>query len=293
MNVMNTKTTATWRALDLYNGVPESFIKHHIDQGYTAIFPKIGNGLNRWHGLDQHFIIAKNSGLETWAWWYLYGYEGEGIEIGEHAEALGVSLLALDIETHWEKRAGFTQLARERKAKTVLDNIRKSYTGSLALCSWWKPSLHKKTPFKVFLNECEYNMPQMYWISRYSSYQAEQLIVESLSEYDSLTGIPHEKTIPVLSSFGATYGVDGDWWKTTLPQMESAFEKAETLGCEGATWYSTDYLLGKAGHENPKEPETEMLNWIAGTTPNPLPQINKTKITVAGNPENYTITEVN
>lgn len=287
---MNVITTATWRALLLYNGLPEKFVQHHKDQGYTAIMPKIGNGLNRWVGLSKHFKAAIEAGLDLWAWWYLFGYKGEGRVIGQHADALRVKVIVLDIESHWENNAGWTEAARERKAVQLIADIRAGgFTGDLALCSWWNTDLHPRVPYKVLLSECKYNMPQLYWIGRHSELQATELVNQSLDMYRKVAEFPAAKTIPVLASFGQTYGTYNNWWKTTIPQMRAAFETAKDQGCIGATFYSTDYLLGGAGHETPKIVEVEMLKAIRGMIEVPPLPVDKVKITVEGKPENYEI----
>ena len=273
---MNVITTATWRALDLFQGRGGEFINHHTQQSYKAIFPKVGNGLTGWVGLGNHFIKAGKAGLKKWGWWYLYGHKGEGSKIGLHSTILELDLIALDIESHWENNAGWTATARANKAQLLLDSIRGAgFTGDIALCSWWNTDLHPRVPYKIFAKGCNYNMPQLYWIGRFSEAQASDLVKSSLDMYDKL-GFEPERTIPVLASFGQRYGQNNKyWWKTTIPQMNSAYLTALNNNCAGATFYSTDYLLGGAGHEAPAKVETAMLQAIkdmtGAVTPPPTP----------------------
>lgn len=290
---MNTITTATWRALNLYNGQPDKFINHHKRQGYRAIFPKIGNGATPWQGLSGHFDAAADAGLNRWAWWYLKAESNEGVEIGKHAKNLGVQLLALDVESHWERNAGVLASTRKKTARDTLDQIRAAgYQGDLALCSWWHLDYHHKVPFGVFLERCDWNMPQMYWIGRFGEAGAVDLVRESWSMYANGYGFPRAFTIPVFPAFGETYGKDNNWWKVTIPQMKAAVGEAEALGLGGVTWYSTDYLLGKTGHEQPKTREDDMLDYIKSTTENETDPNGVVYITIDGPKGSYKLTEV-
>lgn len=285
---MKVISVATWRVLDLFSGIPERLIKFHTDLGLTAICIKFGNGLRKWSGLKLLVDLAMSLGLKPWGWWYCYGYNGEGTVIGEHAQYLGLTLVALDIEREWESRAGWSRAARERKGAQLIAEIRATgYVGDLALCSWWHAEGNPRVPYKVLLEHCKYNMPQMYWIGRYSEQGAADLVSTSLDMYSRICNFPALLTIPVLASFGQSYGRTKRWWKATVPQMQAAHKQAEIHGCEGSIFYSADYLLGGAGHEYPKGiPEQLMIDAIRKMN-NSLPVPNKPRITIEGKPDTY------
>ena len=272
-----TWSIVTWVATLLFTGDPEAWAKFHVSMGCKAVMFKFGNGYYPWEGLDLYVAAARRHGLEVWAWWYLYGsHKLEGEIIGKAAAALGLDGVALDVEREWERGAGWTQAGRETTAKRTMDGIRKYYTGLLALCSWWHVEGNPKVPYKVFLDGCDFNMPQLYWIGRWSVKSALDVIDRSMEMYGRLFNWPASKTIPVLASFGQTYGSKGTFWKATIPQMQATMDRCIEMGCPGVQWYSMDYLLGGAGHEAPKGiPEHAMLDLIrasnAGNNPPPPP----------------------
>jgi hypothetical protein len=92
--------------------------------------------------------------------------------------------------------------------------------------------------------------------------------------YAEIANWPPEKTIPALAAFGQSFGDPLRWWKTTIPQMQATFERASEHGCPSVTYYSTDYLMGRAGHEAPKVYEGAMvaaLKALQPVTPVPPP----------------------
>jgi hypothetical protein len=77
----------------------------------------------------------------------------------------------------------------------------------------------------------------------------------------------------VLASYGQSYkirvGIDTvtRWWKATTTQMKYAYNLCINRGCPSVSWWSLDYLLGRAGHELPKEPEPLMIKMIRSFAP--------------------------
>lgn len=270
---MSNWSVATWNTLDLFNGDPLDFLKFHISIGADAILLKFGNGQRPWEGLKPFVDIARLQGLKVWGWWFYYGYKNEEIISAEHATSLGLDGFALDIEGQWESRAGLTNKARRKKAENMMKDIKSRFDGELALCSWWHPEGHPKTPIDIFLNYCDWNMPQLYWIGRRSDEGAVYVVKTSLEMYGRLANWPGNKTIPVLASFGQSYWSGGKeyWWKATVTQMRRAYDAAITYGCPGVSWWSLDYLQGRAGHEIPKIVEKKMIETIQSFNQQPPP----------------------
>ena len=67
---------------------------------------------------------AHAAGLQVWGWWYYYGSSNnEGTISGDHAVALGLDGVILDIEAPWEESssnaAGRRAKARSRRTTTA------------------------------------------------------------------------------------------------------------------------------------------------------------------------------
>jgi hypothetical protein len=261
---MGNWSIATWYTWELFSGDVTEWIDFHLMIGAEASCLKFGSGNTPWEGLEPYVAKSKDAGLGAWGWWFLYGDRDEETIIADHAEYLGLDGLALDIESAWENKAGFTNSARRAKAKKVMDVIRARYSGQVALVSWWKPSVHPKTPVDVFLEQCDWNMPMDYWIGRFSDERAVEVVDTGLEEYSRLANWPASKTIPILAAYGQSYKVGSNtyWWKTTITQMEAAHDFAISRGCPGVNWWCLNYLMGLSGHEAPKVVETKMIEKI-------------------------------
>lgn len=282
--MMTNFSVATWRTLDLFNGDPTEFIDFHESVGAKAICIKVGNGKTPWEGLSPYIDRAKAYGMKAWGWWFMYGHSGEEEIMASHASALGLDGLALDVESQWERNAGITNSSRRNRAQRVMSVLRNRFPGELALCSWWKPSYHK-APVRDFLAKCDWNMPQMYWIGRRTVEGAANLVSECLDEYARLANFMPQRTIPILASYGQNYTTGGKqyWWKVTLPQMASAYNRTQVVGCPSVNWWSLDYLQGGAGHEAPKVIETRMIDTIKelGGPSTPVPGAKEAIISVS------------
>jgi hypothetical protein len=238
------KSIAIWYAAELYDGDVEALVGEAKRLGLSKICPKFGNGTSAWTGLEGLVAAAHAAGLEVWGWWYYYGTSGnEGTISGDHAVALGLDGVILDIEA-----------------------------------SWWKPRYHS-VPFEVFLQPgyCDLNVQQAYWIGRTNDSGGADLLEESVGEYSRLYGWPAEKSAPILAAFGQNTSVAGrtTYWETSLTQMDAANAKARQLGCAGEWWWSWNFMLGKAGSVD-HQPRPGFLEAIGGydwgdTPPEPPP----------------------
>ena len=248
---MTTHSIMTWVTTLLFSGIPSKFLDFHESMGIRRIFIKFGNGWYPWEGLQIFVDAAKARGYEVWGWWMCYAVKNEGVIIGTHAKKLGLDGVALDVQGHWKNRAGFTAKGREATAARLINDIKHIYFGKLALCSYWSPQVNPRVPYKVLLDKCDYNFPQVYWIGRFSIKGAMDVLSMCLEQYGRLANFPASKTIPVLAAYGQTYKVGKytRWWKTTAPQMEAAYYKALQFGCPSVSWWCLDYLLGSSGHE--------------------------------------------
>jgi hypothetical protein len=273
------KGIAIWYAWELYDGRPDALVGEAKKLGLSKLCPKFGNGVAPWQGLEGLVEAAHGAGLQVWGWWYYYGRPDEGAISGDHAAALGLDGLILDVESHWEESA-LTASGRRRKAETLMTQLRERLPDTpMGIASWWKPSLHR-VPFEVFFQEgfCDLNMQQAYWIGRYDEQGGARVLQESVEEYLRLYEWPAEKTVPILAAFGRNYR-RGDrfvYWETTVPQMDAANAKAVELGCRGVWWWSWNFMLGLAGSVD-KRPRPAFLeaiasyDWGVGPEPEPPP----------------------
>jgi hypothetical protein len=274
------KSIAIWYAPELYDGDVDTLVGEAVRLGLSKLCPKFGNGTSAWQGLEGLVGAAHSAGLEVWSWWYYYGNSpNEGAISGDHALALGLDGVILDIEAPWEESSS-NDAARRAKAERLMTQLRERLpTTPIGIASWWKPSYHT-VPFEVFLQEgyCDLTMQQAYWIGRTDVSGGASLLQESVEEYSRLYDWPAEKSVPILAAFGQNYNVAGRtaYWEATVPQMDAADAMAHDLGCSGEWWWSWNFMLGKAGsidHE-PRPAFFEAIggyDWGAAPPPPPGP----------------------
>lgn len=273
------KSIAIWYAAELYDGNVDTLVGEARRLGLTKICPKFGNGTSPWTGLEALIAGAHAAGMQVWGWWYYYGSaSNEGTISGDHAVALGLDGVILDIEAPWEESSS-NDAARRAKAERLITQLRQKLPSTpIGIASWWKPSYHN-VPFEVFLQPgyCDLNMQQAYWIGRTSDSGGADLLQESMDEYSRQYDWPAEKSVPILAAFGQNTSIAGrtTYWETSLTQMDAADAKAHELGCAGEWWWSWNFMLGKAGSVD-HQPRPPFLEAIGGydwgsTPPEPPP----------------------
>ncbi len=98
----------------------------------------------------------------------------------------------------------------------------------VALSSYRYPSLHREFPWREFLAECDFALPQVYWIG---AHNPDAQLKRCLDEYQELTRLP---VIPTGAAF-----TQGDWSPTTA-DINKFLNAARDFGLSGANfweWY--------------------------------------------------------
>ena len=275
------KAYAIWRPDILFGGEEEPLIDFLVDAGCDCLMPKIGNGTTPWAEKEPLIKAANARGLKVVVWWFEYGYTAESGAIHNHLRTLLDQGCKIDGFAHdWESRAdgsSATKAELEAKARQLtLGVLTAGGDIEQALCSWWKPSYHRKTPYEAFFERCQWNMPMAYDMGCYSQGCSAGRVEESLDEY-RYYGIEPERTIIGLSSFGQTIGrSDGSeyYWITTAGQIKAAHAEAIDSGCQGDYFWSADFVLGGAGSQGyrPNVPMQEAVKacvWPGSEPPEP------------------------
>ena len=248
------KTYALWRPDLLFSGDEASMIDFLVDAGCDALMPKIGNGTRPWSGKEKLIKAANARGLAVVVWWFLYGQNAEPAAIEGHLKYLLSQGCRIDGFAHdWEGNADASSLTlagNEKKARNLTAAVKAADPAiEQALCSWWYPPYHRKTPYKAFFERCAWNMPMAYDMGCFSEQCSMRRVESTLDEYAKF-GIIAEKTIVGLSSFGQTIKrSDGTsyYWSTTRGQILAAHAEAIDSGCHGDYFWSADYVLGGSG----------------------------------------------
>ncbi len=218
-----------WQIPFCEKGVVNTIANLAEQSGFTHILIKVADGAYSYNVYDGNDLVPplvsalKARNIKVWGWHYIYGdYPAkEANKAIERINQLDLAGYALDVELEY-KEAGKDQAASlfMTKLRSSLPNL------PVALCSYRFPSYHTKIPWKIFLEKCDYNMPQVYWEQ---SHNPGAQLTRSVSEFQAMT--PYRPIIPVGSAY-----IRGAWAPTTADILEF-MQTAQSLGLTAANFW--------------------------------------------------------
>ncbi len=219
-----------WQIPNCDNGVVDTIANLAQQCGFTHILIKVADGTYSYNvdssgnDLVPPLVAAlKARRITVWGWHYIYGnYPAkEANKAIERINNLGLAGYALDVEGE------FKQAGKDEAAALFMTKLRNALPDfPVALCSYRYPSYHAKVPWKIFLERCDYNMPQVYWEQ---AHNPGAQLTRSVSEFQAMT--PYRPIIPVGSAY-----VRGSWAPTTADILEF-LQTAQNLGLTAANFW--------------------------------------------------------
>jgi hypothetical protein len=161
--------------------------------------------------------------IQVWGWHYVYGYSplGEADIAIKRIKELGVDGYVIDAE------AQYTEPGRDAVARQFMSRLRSSLpTFPIALSSYRYPTLHPNLPWLAFLEKCDLNMPQVYWIGAHNP--ADQLS-RCLREFQGLAIFR-----PIIPT-GAAFVQSG--WQPTTTEVTDFLTAAQNLNMTAANFW--------------------------------------------------------
>ena len=191
-------------------------------------------------------------GIQAWGWHYIYGDDpiGEADKAIQRVSELGLDGYAIDAEIQYNQRG------MESAADAYMERLRTGLPNTpLALCSYRFPTVQPYFPFKNFLNRCDLNMPQMYWLKAHNP--GDQLI-RCVREFTALT--PFRPIIPVGAAFK-----EGSW-AASASEVTEFLQTARNLNLSAATFWE----WGNTRLYDPEAwPAAVNFPWDGSVTPAP------------------------
>ena len=220
-----------WQIRRCEGGIASAIAYQAASAGLSHVLIKIADGTNAYNidwqtGADlvpPVIQALKARGILCWGWQYVYGYDplGEADIAIQRAWELGVDGFAIDAEDQY-KLPG-----REEAARVYMSRLRASLPSlPIALSSYRYPTYHPQLPWVEFLEKCDYNMPQVYWVSAHNP--GEQL-VRCVREFEAIS--PFRPIIPTGSAY-----LQGSWAATTQDIIEF-LQTAQTLNLTAANFW--------------------------------------------------------
>ena len=226
------------------NGDPDRIAALAREANLSHVLVKIADGAFPYNvDLDNGYDYARpaikklqDQNIQVWGWQYVYGdYPDQEAEIAvKRATELGVDGFVVNAEIQYEKKA---KASAAKRYMTILRNNLGQMP--IALSSFRYPSYHINLPWSEFLEYCDYNMPQIYWVKSHNN--AGEQLQRSVNEFKQIR--PFRPIIPT----GPTYKESG--WVPSKAEVIEFMTTAKQLGLsavnfwywDGARRYMPDY----------------------------------------------------
>jgi len=223
-----------WKIPNCEGGNPSTIAKVAASAGLSHVLIKIANDTRPYNvDAEGKDLVApvidalRAKGMQVWGWHYVYGYDpiGEAKIAVSQTKRFMMDGYVIDAEVEY-KEAG-----REAVARTFMTELRRGLPSTpIALSSFRWPTYHRTFPFAAFLEKCDYNMPQVYWMQQHD---AAYDLNRSVTEFKSIT--PYRPIIPT----GPAFGQSG--WAPTPGEVKTFMDTAKSLGLKAVNFYSWDY----------------------------------------------------
>jgi hypothetical protein len=221
-----------WQIRSCEGGDANTIASLAKDAGLTHVLIKVADvsfSYNVVNGVDLVPPLVKAlraRGISPWGWHYVKGDDplGEANKAIERVQKLGLDGYVINAEVEYKDPG------KAEAAKKFMNRLRTALTTTpIALSSYRYPSIHPQLPWREFLDKCDFNMPQVYWM--HADNPADQLN-RSVHEFQSLQ--PYRPIIPT----GAAFKEHG--WLPTAGQASEFLQTCRGLNLFAANFYSWD-----------------------------------------------------
>lgn len=221
----------TWKIPKCENGDAGQIAAHAKAAGLTHMLLKVADGTVIYHGTwgdptDYTTPVVnalRSKGIKVWGWHYIYGdYPTSEANVAiARIRQYNLDGYVLDVEKEYKDPG------KRSAAKQFMATLRAACPDlSIALSSYRFPSYHPQIPWAEFLERCDINMPQVYWLKSHNP--ADQL-ERSVSELQA-----KKPSLPIIPT-GAAFREYG--WQPTDAEVLEFFNKAKELNLAGVNFW--------------------------------------------------------
>jgi len=224
-----------WNIYNCEGGNPTAIANKAVAAGLSHVLIKIADGnypvnLHPQTKVDQAPGVVealKARKIQAWGWHYVYGYDplGEARIAIKRIQQLNLDGYVIDAEGEYKEPG------RDTAARRFMNELRRRLPDGfpIALSSFRFPSYHPQLPWKAFLEQCDYNMPQVYWEKAHNPAKQLERCVRELTAIQ-----PSRPVIPT----GPTYKHAG--WAPSEADTLEFLDAARALGLKAANFFSWD-----------------------------------------------------
>ena len=260
MNKLSGKGYYIWRVNECFGGDIGRIAIAAQDSGLGHVLIKIADGPTGYNGDVRPLVeTLQRKGIEVWGWQYIYGYPApEARMVVRRIRESGVTGLVANAEVEFKRMPNPAPIARSYM-QSVRAEVGTDFP--IALSTYRYPKYHPQFPYTAFLEYCDFNMPQVYWLLQHNPvWQLE----ESMRQYRAL--IIQRPTIPTGCAW------QSGSWAPTSKDLVDFMDAARRLGCEAANYWAFDHTHKLPGlwqtiaeydwpvvHPTPPEPEPDPI----------------------------------
>jgi hypothetical protein len=222
-----------WQIPRCENGDVDAIANLASVSAFSHVLVKIADGTSPYNiyndvdAVPPLVAALKDRSIQVLGWHYCYGYEplAEAAIAIQRITQLGLDGYVIDAE------APFKEPGKDESARQFMDSLRATLPDfPIGLSSYRYPTYHPAFPWQAFLEKCDFNMPQMYWLQAHDP--AEQLI-RCVREFQAI--IPFRPIFPT----GAAFKEGG--WQPTVSEVIEFLSTAQNLNLSAANfweWYN-------------------------------------------------------
>ena len=230
-----------WKLYRCENGDPQAIANVAAQAGLSHVLVKIADNSGIYnYDWDHHRDLVppvvsalKAKGIEVWGWHYVYGKDpiGEARIAAERTSQLGLKGYVIDAEVEFEADG------MKDKARTFMNELRRQMPADvlIGLSSFRFPSYHPGFPWHEFLDQCDFNLPQVYWIT---AHNPGAQLTRTVREFRAM--YPNQPLLAAGSAY--KYG----HWVPSVSEINEFMNTARQLGVYAVNfweWHLTRDLL--------------------------------------------------
>lgn len=229
-----------WQLPRCDQGDPDAIVQRALSADLSHVMIKIVDGAYRDYNIDgeteQDYVppvlqALRNHGIQVWGWHYVRGKSplNEAHRAINRINELGVDGYIIDAELEYRDKSKW------RAAEVFMREMRLALPDlPMALSSYRYPRTHRELPYEIFLEGCDYAMPQVYFEQ---SHNPEEQLERSVAQYMDLN--PARPVIPTAPTYARGK------WKPTPEEIHRFFDRSRALGLTAANAWSWDFATRK------------------------------------------------
>lgn len=209
-----------------------STVDRLVGLGIKWVAPKVVNAANSYNAqwIIPFIIECRKAGIDVWGWGYTYATNSlkEAQSTINIVNGLDISGYFIDVEGEYDKpnTAG--------AATTYITTLRAGTQKPLGLCSYRYPNLHLNVPWKIFLDNVDFHIPQVYILQAVSDIASSFQMGKSYIQLKTLKELPY---IPI----GTICKDDNSAWIPTEAQTKDFYYNGVVkLQLSGYGFYDLD-----------------------------------------------------